>query len=117
MPRSRRSRISRRSRRVSRRSTRRSRSSRRIKGGAAETKKVRPSFDVGQTVRWNWGGNFAYGVVIKIHYEDTELDVEGKTIKMRGSPTKPVYEVKQESGQHLLKSALQLNKSTKKLNV
>lgn len=78
---------------------------------------MRPTFDVGQTVRWNWGGNLAYGVVIKIHYEDTELDVNGKTIKMRGSTSKPVYEIKQESGQHLLKSALQLSKSTKKLNV
>ncbi len=109
-------RSTRRSRRSTKRSTRR-RSRSRLFGGSTSNPKTRPSFEVGQSVKWQYADNVAYGVVVKIHYDDVELMVHDRLIKMRGRPTRPVYEIQQESGLHLLKSANQLKKTTKKLDI
>lgn len=94
---------------------------RHIGGADAPTKSVgskpKPVYKVGQTVKWTWGGSVVYGVVTKVHLETAVLRARGHYIKMKGSPTRPVYEVEQESGMKLLKTAKQLQKSTKKLTL
>lgn len=88
----------------------------RRRGGAVKpaSLKKKPVLAVGQVVKWKWADNWAYGKVVKVHFAKAILQTQGKTIKMKGSATRPIYEVIQETGVKLLKSSNQLSKSTKK---
>ena len=66
------------------------------------------SFRTGQTVQWKFGTNVASGKIVKIHRSRVEIEQSGSTIKMNGSKDRPVYEIVQESGVRLLKTAKQL---------
>ena len=67
----------------------------------------------GDTVHWNWGASEAEGKIVKKHIEPVEKTIKGAHVKRKASKDEPAYEIKQESGAKVLKSASELKKGKK----
>ncbi|WP_233496608.1 hypervirulence associated TUDOR domain-containing protein [Mucilaginibacter hurinus] len=68
----------------------------------------------GDTVHWNWGKSEAEGKIIKKHTETVEKTIKGTTVKRNATEDKPAYEIKQEDGDKVLKSASEIKSGGKK---
>ena len=67
----------------------------------------------GDTVHWNWGANEAEGKIVKKHTDTVEKTIKGAHVKRNASKDEPAYEIKQESGAKVLKSASEVKKGKK----
>jgi hypothetical protein len=67
----------------------------------------------GDTVHWNFGKGEAEGKVEKKHTDPVTKTIKGAKVKRNASEDKPAYEVKQESGNTVLKSESELKKGKK----
>ena len=65
----------------------------------------------GSTVSWKWGASTATGKVTAIHRERVTRTIEGATITRNATPDAPAYEIEQEDGSRVLKSASEVDKS------
>ena len=67
----------------------------------------------GETVHWNWGASEAEGKIVKKHTEPVKKTIKGAHVKRNASKDEPAYEIKQESGTKVLKSASEVKKGKK----
>ena len=65
---------------------------------------------VGSRVKWNWGNGEAKGKVSKIYNEDIELDINGTSVKIKASTSKPAYLIVQDDNEEVLKSSSEVSK-------
>lgn len=61
------------------------------------------SYDVGDTVRWNWGNGTATGTVAKVYTQKITLEISGTEVTRDGSDDCPAYKITQEDGGEVLK--------------
>jgi hypothetical protein len=66
---------------------------------------------VGNTVEWTWGRSKAEGKVAEKFTHDVERRIKGKTIKRKADAEEPVFLVRQEDGDRVLKSQSELRKA------
>lgn len=67
----------------------------------------------GDIVHWKWGASEAEGKIIKEHDKPVKKDIKGAQVKRNASKDEPAYEIKQENGSKVLKSASELKKGGK----
>ncbi|HEY4194584.1 MAG TPA: DUF2945 domain-containing protein [Mucilaginibacter sp.] len=64
----------------------------------------------GDTVHWKWGESEAEGKIVKEHTQPVTKTIKGAKVKRNASKDEPAYEIKQENGSKVLKSASELKK-------
>jgi len=64
----------------------------------------------GDNVEWKYGKSKAEGKVAEVHKEDVNKNVQGKTIKRKGSKEEPALVIKQDNGKEVVKSASEVDK-------
>jgi hypothetical protein len=62
----------------------------------------------GDTVSWNWGEHTAEGKIVKKHTTPVTKTIKGTKVKRNASKETPAYEIKQDDGSKVLKSASEL---------
>ncbi len=67
----------------------------------------------GDTVHWNWSNGEAEGKIVKKHTDTVKKTIKGANVKRNASKDEPAYEIKQENGSKVLKSASELKKGKK----
>ena len=67
----------------------------------------------GDTVHWNWGASEAEGKIVKKYTEPVKKTIKDAHVKRNASKDEPAYEIKQESGAKVLKSASEVKKGKK----
>jgi len=65
----------------------------------------------GSKVSWKWGASTATGTVSSIHRERVTRTIEGSTITRNATPDEPAYEIEQEDGSRVLKSASEVHRT------
>ena len=65
----------------------------------------------GTTVSWTWGAATATGKVTAIHHERVTRTIEGSEITRDATADEPAYEIEQEDGSRVLKSASEVHRS------
>lgn len=63
----------------------------------------------GDKVEWNYGKGEGEGVIAEVHQEDIQRNVQGATVKRKGSAKEPALVIKQGS-KKIVKSASEVNK-------
>ena len=66
------------------------------------------TFEVGDTVEWNWGPGTGAGRIVERHTDDVEKTIKGSTIKRKASDDEPAYLIEQDDGDRVLKSKSEL---------
>ena len=66
-------------------------------------------FGKGQRVKWNWGGNDAFGKIEERFERDVERTIKGSKITRHGSAENPAYLIKQDDGDQVLKLGSELS--------
>lgn len=64
----------------------------------------------GDTVHWNWGHSTAEGKVEKKHEKPVAKTIKGSKVKRNASKSEPAYEIKQQNGSKVIKSASEIKK-------
>ena len=67
-------------------------------------------FGKGQRVKWNWGGNDAFGKIEERFERDVERTIKGNKVTRHGSEDNPAYLIKQDDGDEVLKLGSELEK-------
>ena len=67
----------------------------------------------GDTVHWEWGKSEAEGKIVAKHTEPVKKQSKGATVKRNATKDEPAYEIKQENGTKVLKSASEVKKGKK----
>ena len=67
----------------------------------------------GDEVTWKWGSAEADGKIVKEHTAPVTKTIKGTKVKRNASKDKPAFEIKQEDGGKVLKSASELKKGKK----
>lgn len=68
----------------------------------------------GDIVTWKWGKNEAEGKIIKEHDEPVSKNIKGTKVKRNASEEEPAFEIEQDNGNKVLKSASEIKKGKKK---
>lgn len=69
------------------------------------------TYNVGTTVKWNWGNGTATGKVEKSYTQKITRKIDGSEITRDADDENPAYYIKQEDGSDVLKSHSELNKA------
>jgi hypothetical protein len=67
----------------------------------------------GEEVHWKWGSAEADGKIVKQHTAPVTKTIKGTKVKRNASKDEPAYEIEQENGSKVLKSASELKKGKK----
>jgi hypothetical protein len=65
----------------------------------------------GSTVSWTWGASTATGTVTTVHRQRVTRTIDGATITRNATPEEPTYEIEQEDGSRVLKSATEVHRA------
>jgi hypothetical protein len=63
----------------------------------------------GAEVSWNWGAHTARGKVEDVFVRRVQRTLKGAKVVRNGSPDEPAYLVRQDDGDHALKSHSELS--------
>lgn len=66
-------------------------------------------FNIGDRVRWDWGGNTASGTITDRYTKRVSRRINGAEIVRNADPENPAYLIKQEDGDRVLKSHSELS--------
>jgi len=66
-------------------------------------------FGKGQRIKWNWGGNDAFGKIEERFERDVERTIKGTKVTRHGSEENPAYLIKQDDGDTVLKLGSELS--------
>lgn len=69
------------------------------------------SYNVGDTVKWEWADGSATGEIKKIYTEKVTRTIKGSEITRRASNDCPAYYIEQSDGDSVLKSHSEVNKA------
>lgn len=64
----------------------------------------------GDNVTWKWGKSNAEGKIVKQHTEPVTKTIKGAKVKRNASKDEPAFEIEQDNGNKVLKSASELKK-------
>jgi hypothetical protein len=64
----------------------------------------------GDKVTWKWGKSKAGGEIVKEYTEPVKKTIKGAKVKRNASKSEPAFEVEQNNGNKVLKSASELKK-------
>jgi len=64
----------------------------------------------GDKVSWKWGTSTAEGKIVEEHTTPVTKTIKGAKVKRNASKDEPAFEVKQDNGDKVLKSASELKK-------
>ncbi|WP_183556668.1 DUF2945 domain-containing protein [Mucilaginibacter sp. SP1R1] len=67
----------------------------------------------GDTVNWKWGESTAEGKIVKTYQEPVTKVIKGAKVKRNANKDKPAFEIEQDNGNKVLKSASELKKGGK----
>jgi len=67
------------------------------------------TFRKGDPVTWHWGSGTAKGTVTEVFTEKVTRRIKGKTITRNATPDDPAYLIRQDDGDHVLKSGSELS--------
>ena len=65
----------------------------------------------GDTVTWKWGKGIAKGMIIETFTAKVTRHIKGADVTRNASPDDPAHLIEQEDGDHVLKSASELDKA------
>lgn len=66
-------------------------------------------FDVGDKVKWRWGGGEAHGEVRAVFTHKVTRMIKGAEITRNATADEPAYEIVQADGDHVLKSQSEID--------
>ena len=66
-------------------------------------------FGKGQRIKWNWGGNDAFGKIEERFERDVERTIKGTKVTRHGSEENPAYLIEQDDGDKVLKLGSELS--------
>ena len=68
------------------------------------------SYNVGDTVKWNWSSGIASGKVKKIYKQKITRKIKGSEITRNADDDNPAYYIKQDDDAEVLKSHSEVQK-------
>jgi len=68
-------------------------------------------YEIGTRVQWNWGKGTGTGEITEVFTDDVTRTIKGNKVTRKPSAEEPAYMIKQDDGDHVLKSHSEVTKA------